>query len=208
MSTFNADWFPTQVPPKPSGHYAHIIMLRVTESYPLFQTDGELNTARVSAGAAASVIQQMTSTSTIATYTATDSSNVSACPFSAIVRGRPVLEIGTSRLRLSQSIKSHFAWLTSLRRAAAAFDLHVGHLRASIIGESVKRIYRFRGDEVWGDAHFGDWGFQMGLLIVAVSTGACAFAQTYAQLLLFRSAGGIGSALCRRLAARGDRLVE
>jgi MFS family permease len=34
-----------------------------------------------------------------------------------------------------------------------------------------------------------------GLLIVAVSTGACAFAQTYWQLLLFRSAGGIGSAM-------------
>lgn len=48
-----------------------------------------------------------------------------------------------------------------------AKPMHVGHLRASIIGESIKRIYRFRGDEVWGDAHFGDWGFQMGLLIVA-----------------------------------------
>jgi MFS family permease len=34
-----------------------------------------------------------------------------------------------------------------------------------------------------------------GLLIVAVSTGACAFAQTYWQLLLFRSLGGLGSAM-------------
>ncbi len=48
-----------------------------------------------------------------------------------------------------------------------AKPLHVGHRRAAIIGESIKRIYRFRGDTVWGDAHFGDWGFQMGLLIVA-----------------------------------------
>jgi arginyl-tRNA synthetase len=48
-----------------------------------------------------------------------------------------------------------------------AKPMHVGHLRASIIGESIKRIFRFRGDEVLGDAHFGDWGFQMGLLIVA-----------------------------------------
>ncbi len=48
-----------------------------------------------------------------------------------------------------------------------AKPMHVGHLRASIIGEAVKRIYRFRGDVVLGDAHFGDWGFQMGLLIVA-----------------------------------------
>lgn len=50
-----------------------------------------------------------------------------------------------------------------------AKPMHVGHLRASIIGESIKRLYRFRGDEVKGDAHFGDWGFQMGLLIVAAS---------------------------------------
>ena len=50
-----------------------------------------------------------------------------------------------------------------------AKPMHVGHLRSSIIGEALKRIYRFRGDEVLGDAHFGDWGFQMGLLIVAVS---------------------------------------
>jgi arginyl-tRNA synthetase len=50
-----------------------------------------------------------------------------------------------------------------------AKPMHVGHLRASIIGESLKRLYRRRGDSVWGDAHFGDWGFQMGLLIVAAS---------------------------------------
>ena len=49
-----------------------------------------------------------------------------------------------------------------------AKPMHVGHLRASIIGESIKRLYRFRGDEVVGDAHFGDWGYQMGLLIGAV----------------------------------------
>jgi arginyl-tRNA synthetase len=49
-----------------------------------------------------------------------------------------------------------------------AKPMHVGHLRSSIIGESLKRLFRFRGYEVWGDAHFGDWGFQMGLLIVAV----------------------------------------
>ena len=48
-----------------------------------------------------------------------------------------------------------------------AKPMHVGHLRSSIIGESLKRLFRFRGDAVWGDAHFGDWGFQMGLLITA-----------------------------------------
>ncbi|HYE43824.1 MAG TPA: arginine--tRNA ligase, partial [Caulobacteraceae bacterium] len=50
-----------------------------------------------------------------------------------------------------------------------AKPMHVGHLRSSIIGESLKRLFRLRGDTVWGDAHFGDWGFQMGLLIVALA---------------------------------------
>jgi arginyl-tRNA synthetase len=50
-----------------------------------------------------------------------------------------------------------------------AKSMHVGHLRATIIGDSVKRLYRFRGDTVWGDAHFGDWGFQMGLLIATIA---------------------------------------
>jgi len=48
MSTLNIDWFLKQVPGKPMGRYAHILTIRATDSYPLFQTDGELNTARVS----------------------------------------------------------------------------------------------------------------------------------------------------------------
>jgi arginyl-tRNA synthetase len=50
-----------------------------------------------------------------------------------------------------------------------AKSMHVGHLRATIIGDSIKRLYRYRGDKVWGDAHFGDWGFQMGLLIATIA---------------------------------------
>lgn len=46
-----------------------------------------------------------------------------------------------------------------------AKPLHVGHLRSAIIGESIKRIYRFFGNEVIGDIHLGDWGLQMGLII-------------------------------------------
>jgi len=46
-----------------------------------------------------------------------------------------------------------------------AKPLHVGHLRSAIIGESVKRITRFKGNKVIGDIHLGDWGLQMGLII-------------------------------------------
>lgn len=57
-----------------------------------------------------------------------------------------------------------------------AKPMHVGHLRSSILGESLKRLYRFRGDTVVGDAHFGDWGYQMGLLIGAVTDESPAIA--------------------------------
>ena len=46
-----------------------------------------------------------------------------------------------------------------------AKPLHVGHLRSAIIGESLKRIFRFFGNDVVGDIHMGDWGLQMGLII-------------------------------------------
>lgn len=46
----NTSFFHTAVPPRAMGRYAHFIMLRETDSYSLFQTDGELNTARVRAG--------------------------------------------------------------------------------------------------------------------------------------------------------------
>ena len=46
-----------------------------------------------------------------------------------------------------------------------AKPLHVGHLRSAIIGESVKRILRYKGNQVIGDIHLGDWGYQMGLII-------------------------------------------
>ena len=45
-------------------------------------------------------------------------------------------------------------------------SMHVGHLRASIIGESLKRLFRVAGHEVVGDIHMGDWGMPIGQLII------------------------------------------
>lgn len=50
-----------------------------------------------------------------------------------------------------------------------AKPLHVGHLRSAIIGESLKRIMRFAGDEVIADIHLGDWGLPMGQLIAELA---------------------------------------
>ncbi|MGB3262992.1 MAG: type I-D CRISPR-associated protein Cas7/Csc2 [Microcoleus sp.] len=52
LKSLDSKFFHDEIPAKPMGKYAHFITIRVTESYPLFQTDGELNKARVSAGIA------------------------------------------------------------------------------------------------------------------------------------------------------------
>ena len=52
--------------------------------------------------------------------------------------------------------------------AKVAKPLHVGHLRSAVIGGCVKRMNRYVGHEVIGDAHLGDWGLQMGLVIVGL----------------------------------------
>ncbi len=50
LKTVDAKFFHSEIPAKPMGKYAHFITIRITESYPLFQTDGELNKAKVRAG--------------------------------------------------------------------------------------------------------------------------------------------------------------
>ncbi|WP_028975388.1 arginine--tRNA ligase [Spirochaeta cellobiosiphila] len=45
--------------------------------------------------------------------------------------------------------------------------MHIGHLRSTIIGDSLKRIYNYLGYHTVGDNHLGDWGTQFGKLIVA-----------------------------------------
>ncbi|WP_088888937.1 type I-D CRISPR-associated protein Cas7/Csc2 [Leptolyngbya ohadii] len=50
LKTVDSKFFHAEIPYKPMGKYAHFLTVRVTESYPLFQTDGELNKARVRAG--------------------------------------------------------------------------------------------------------------------------------------------------------------
>jgi len=46
-----------------------------------------------------------------------------------------------------------------------AKELHVGHLRSTIIGESIARVFEFLGYDVIRLNHLGDWGTQFGMLI-------------------------------------------
>jgi CRISPR-associated protein Csc2 len=50
LKSIDPKFFHEAIPYKPMGKYVHFLSIRVTESYPLFQTDGELNKARVRAG--------------------------------------------------------------------------------------------------------------------------------------------------------------
>ena len=45
--------------------------------------------------------------------------------------------------------------------------MHIGHMRSTIIGNAIDRIYRSAGWNVVADNHIGDWGTQFGKLIVA-----------------------------------------
>ena len=50
-----------------------------------------------------------------------------------------------------------------------AKPMHVGHLRASIIGDSLRRLFLFAGDNAIGDVHMGDWGTPMGMVISEIA---------------------------------------
>ena len=43
----------------------------------------------------------------------------------------------------------------------------VGHIRSTVIGASLRRLFRFLGDDVEGINHLGDWGTQFGKMIYA-----------------------------------------
>lgn len=46
-----------------------------------------------------------------------------------------------------------------------AKEMHVGHLRSSIIGDSLNRVHSFLGHRVIAQNHVGDWGTQFGMLV-------------------------------------------
>ena len=51
-----------------------------------------------------------------------------------------------------------------------AKEMHVGHLRSGVIGESIQRIERFVGNKVTSDVHLGDWGTPMGMILAEIQT--------------------------------------
>jgi arginyl-tRNA synthetase len=71
------------------------------------------------------------------------------------------LQAGAASARQGQT------WLVDYSSPNTAKQMHVGHLRSAVIGESICRLLAFSGAKVIRDNHIGDWGTQFGKLIWA-----------------------------------------
>ncbi len=63
-----------------------------------------------------------------------------------------------------------------------AKQMHVGHLRSTIIGDSLVRTLRAVGHHVHADNHLGDWGTQFGLLLAGLERSSGTAPQTIQEL--------------------------
>ena len=81
-----------------------------------------------------------------------------------------------------------------------AKEMHVGHLRSTIIGDSIARILEFRGHDVLRLNHVGDWGTQFGMLIAYLR-------EVYPEALTMSDALDLGDlvAFYRQAKQRFDR---
>ncbi|MGV2829507.1 arginine--tRNA ligase [Myxosarcina sp. GI1(2024)] len=84
-----------------------------------------------------------------------------------------------------------------------AKEMHVGHLRSTIIGDAIARILEFRGHRVLRLNHVGDWGTQFGMLIAYLR-------ETYPEALTTADALEIGDlvSLYKKAKVRFDRDPE
>ncbi|MBD2578413.1 arginine--tRNA ligase [Oscillatoria sp. FACHB-1406] len=84
-----------------------------------------------------------------------------------------------------------------------AKEMHVGHLRSTIIGDSIARILEFRGHDVLRLNHVGDWGTQFGMLIAYLR-------EVYPDALVAADALDIGDlvAFYRKAKVRFDEDTE
>ncbi|MBE9008641.1 arginine--tRNA ligase [Pseudanabaenaceae cyanobacterium LEGE 13415] len=71
---------------------------------------------------------------------------------------------GDSRLGIP-TVKDPKKVIVDFSSPNIAKEMHVGHLRSTIIGDSISRILEFQGHDVLRLNHVGDWGTQFGMLI-------------------------------------------
>jgi arginyl-tRNA synthetase len=78
-----------------------------------------------------------------------------------------------------------------------AKELHVGHLRSTIIGDACSRVLEFQGHQVIRQNHLGDWGTQFGMLIANLQDKSRAAGQAARQMLPGRSLADLEGVLRR-----------
>tara|TARA_B100001057_G_scaffold169178_1_gene169968 strand:+ start:14651 stop:16396 length:1746 start_codon:yes stop_codon:yes gene_type:complete len=76
--------------------------------------------------------------------------------------GQPEEAAGTALVQKPKEIVIDFS------SPNTAKQMHVGHIRSTIIGESLARLMAFCGHKVTRDNHLGDWGTQFGILLYAI----------------------------------------
>lgn len=83
---------------------------------------------------------------------------------SAALAGRLEAVLADSRLGVRKTTPAQRV-VVDLSSPNLAKEMHVGHLRSTIIGDAVGRVLEFLGDTVIRQNHVGDWGTQFGMLL-------------------------------------------
>jgi arginyl-tRNA synthetase len=84
--------------------------------------------------------------------------------------GKTVLAAaGDARLDIDPATKAETI-VVDFSAPNASKAMHVGHIRSTILGDTLSRILRFLGHTVITDNHVGDWGTPFGMLIVGYRT--------------------------------------
>jgi arginyl-tRNA synthetase len=80
------------------------------------------------------------------------------------IAGRAQLMHGDERLSVEPTA-TPLTTIVEYSSPNVAKEMHVGHLRTTIVGDAIARILEFLGHNVIRDNHLGDWGTQYGMLI-------------------------------------------
>ncbi len=89
----------------------------------------------------------------------------STCKLSADGLAKRAEEIAADERAGAQRVETPRRVVMDFGGWNVAKEMHIGHLRSTVIGDSLQRLFRFMGDKVTSDVHLGDWGLQMGQLI-------------------------------------------